>query len=276
MVNLPTWNIYIRIWGCKCYVRSPRSDIRKDWTDSTKVGFLVGYSKTPIEWVVYISEGHNTSALAHAWADSSVVNPEHDLLSRITPPSRLTRTVSSAALAELMDVEHENQIVVLATNHPIEDRECDGFPTVYTDNQSPTQSQACITQASDTGGGIISTEDCNIGGGAQPMDIFTERDIVYTLEGHTLSISRRDIADLMDTSVEIGEEPTRWLKSALQIRIGYDTTTPSKNGKQRQVMTFVGYTAGNGFLWHLIQQGDTLTPSDVEEGAMVVYQAGAA
>ncbi len=45
---------YIRIWGCKCYVREARSNIKSDWSDRSKVGYLVEYSETPIGWVVYI------------------------------------------------------------------------------------------------------------------------------------------------------------------------------------------------------------------------------
>ena len=36
---------YFRIWGCKCYVRDPRGDMRKDWSDKSRVGVLMGYSE---------------------------------------------------------------------------------------------------------------------------------------------------------------------------------------------------------------------------------------
>ncbi len=48
---------YFRIFGCKAYVReSSRGDIRKDWSDRSKVGVLIGYSETPLAWVIYIPE----------------------------------------------------------------------------------------------------------------------------------------------------------------------------------------------------------------------------
>ena len=45
---------YFRVWGCKCYVRDPRSDIRKDWSDRSRVGALMGYSEAPLGWRVYV------------------------------------------------------------------------------------------------------------------------------------------------------------------------------------------------------------------------------
>ena len=45
---------HIKVWGCKAYVRDPRGNIRKDWSDRSKVGFLIGYSRTPIGWIIYI------------------------------------------------------------------------------------------------------------------------------------------------------------------------------------------------------------------------------
>ncbi len=47
---------YIRIFGCKAYVRVPREDICKDWSNRTKVGFLVEYSETLLGWIIYIPD----------------------------------------------------------------------------------------------------------------------------------------------------------------------------------------------------------------------------
>ncbi len=48
---------YFRIFGCKTYLRESRGDIRKDWSDRSKVGVLIGYSETPLGWwVIYIPE----------------------------------------------------------------------------------------------------------------------------------------------------------------------------------------------------------------------------
>jgi hypothetical protein len=47
---------YFRIWGCKCYVRDPRGDMRKDWSDKSRVGVLMGYSEAPLGWIVYVPE----------------------------------------------------------------------------------------------------------------------------------------------------------------------------------------------------------------------------
>jgi hypothetical protein len=46
---------YIRIFGCKAYVRIPRENICKDWSDRSKVGFLVGYSEIPLG-IIYIPD----------------------------------------------------------------------------------------------------------------------------------------------------------------------------------------------------------------------------
>ncbi len=40
---------HFRVWGCKCCIREPRSDIRKDWSDRSRVEALLG-------WMVYIPE----------------------------------------------------------------------------------------------------------------------------------------------------------------------------------------------------------------------------
>ncbi len=54
----PTNMEYFRVWGCKCYVRDPRSDIRKDWSDRSRVGALMVYSETPLGWKVYVPALH--------------------------------------------------------------------------------------------------------------------------------------------------------------------------------------------------------------------------
>ena len=46
----------LRIWGCKTFVRRPRDSLRKDWGDTTRTGYLVGYSETPLGYKVYIPE----------------------------------------------------------------------------------------------------------------------------------------------------------------------------------------------------------------------------
>jgi hypothetical protein len=45
---------YFRVWGSKCYVRDQRSDLRKDWSDRSRVGALMGYSETTLVWKVYV------------------------------------------------------------------------------------------------------------------------------------------------------------------------------------------------------------------------------
>ncbi len=42
--------------GCKTYVRRPRDALRKDWGDTTRTGYLVGYSETPLGYRVFIPE----------------------------------------------------------------------------------------------------------------------------------------------------------------------------------------------------------------------------
>jgi hypothetical protein len=89
--------------------------------------------------------------------------------------------------------------------------------SINQDQQSTTQLQSCNT------GEELAQEYDNIGGGrTQPKDLSTENDIVYTLEGHTLSISRRDLEDLMDTSTENGEELLRRIKSSIEIRLSFN------------------------------------------------------
>jgi hypothetical protein len=46
----------LRIWGCKTYVRRPRDSLRKDWGDTTRTGYLVEYSETPLGFKVFIAE----------------------------------------------------------------------------------------------------------------------------------------------------------------------------------------------------------------------------
>jgi hypothetical protein len=122
--------------------------------------------------------------LAHAWTDDNMFTPEHEhSLRRTLPPSGIDRAVSSASAMNTV-APHENQIVGWLTNHPAGDRDLDG---PY--HHSPTQSQSCITQASDTEEETIQTsmEDNNIGGGGgQPMDVSTEtRHCLYPGGTHT-------------------------------------------------------------------------------------------
>jgi hypothetical protein len=66
-------------------------------------------------------------------------------------------------------------------------------------------------------------EEENIGGGGtRPKEVSTDLDIVYTMDGHTLSIERREIEDLMNDSRDIGDELTRRIRSSLAIRLSYN------------------------------------------------------
>ena len=55
----------LRIWGCKTYVRRPRDSLRKDWGDTTRTGYLVGYSETPLGYKVFIPELHTEMISVH-------------------------------------------------------------------------------------------------------------------------------------------------------------------------------------------------------------------
>ena len=68
---------YIRIWGCKCYVREARSNIKSDWSDRSKVGYLVGYSETPIGWVVYIPSVGSCVTSVHVIFNEEI--PKYDI-----------------------------------------------------------------------------------------------------------------------------------------------------------------------------------------------------
>ena len=65
---------YFRIWGCKCYVRDPRSDIRKDWSDRSRVGALMGYSETPLGWIVYVPELDKMVTSVHVRFNEEIPN----------------------------------------------------------------------------------------------------------------------------------------------------------------------------------------------------------
>ena len=54
-----------RIWGCKAYVKIPRSYQRKDFSSKVMSGFLVGYSRTPIGYKVFVPELNDVITTVH-------------------------------------------------------------------------------------------------------------------------------------------------------------------------------------------------------------------
>jgi hypothetical protein len=66
----------LRIWGCKTYVRRPRDALRKNWGDTTRTGYLVGYSETPLGYRVYIPELRTEMIIVHCIFDEAI--PERD------------------------------------------------------------------------------------------------------------------------------------------------------------------------------------------------------
>jgi hypothetical protein len=54
-----------RIWGCKAYVKVPRSYQRKDFTSKMMSGFHVGYSRTPIGYKVFVPELNDIITTVH-------------------------------------------------------------------------------------------------------------------------------------------------------------------------------------------------------------------
>ena len=55
----------LRVWGCKTYVRIPRDHQRKDWSETTRTGFLIGYSETPKGYKVYIPDTQSIMYSVH-------------------------------------------------------------------------------------------------------------------------------------------------------------------------------------------------------------------
>ena len=54
-----------RIWGCKAYVKIPRSYHRKDFSSKMMSGFHVGYSRTPIGYKVFVPELNDIITTVH-------------------------------------------------------------------------------------------------------------------------------------------------------------------------------------------------------------------
>jgi hypothetical protein len=62
----------LRIWGCKTYVRRPRDALRIDWGDTTRTGYLIGYSETPLGYRVYIPELRTEMISVHCIFDEVI------------------------------------------------------------------------------------------------------------------------------------------------------------------------------------------------------------
>jgi hypothetical protein len=54
-----------RIWGCKAYVKIPRSYQRKDFSSKMMSGFHIGYSRTPIGYKVFVPELNDIITTVH-------------------------------------------------------------------------------------------------------------------------------------------------------------------------------------------------------------------
>ena len=47
----------LRVWGCKSYIKIPKTYLRKDWRDKCQSGYLMGYSEEgEMGWKLYIPE----------------------------------------------------------------------------------------------------------------------------------------------------------------------------------------------------------------------------
>ena len=47
----------LRVWGCKSYIKIPKTYLRKDWRDKCQSGYLMGYSEDgEMGWKLYIPE----------------------------------------------------------------------------------------------------------------------------------------------------------------------------------------------------------------------------
>jgi hypothetical protein len=44
---------YLRVWGCKAFVRKPRQQMRKDTSPNAFEGNLIGYSSNPTGWIIW-------------------------------------------------------------------------------------------------------------------------------------------------------------------------------------------------------------------------------
>ena len=62
---------YLRVWGCRTYVLSPKADRRKDWEDKALVGYLMGYSDEKVGYHVYLPESNKVVTTVHILTDES-------------------------------------------------------------------------------------------------------------------------------------------------------------------------------------------------------------
>jgi hypothetical protein len=67
----PSWK-WLRVWGCKAYVLSPKADRRKDWQDKAQVGYFVGYSDTTVGWEIYLPASDTFVTTVHVLFDEEV------------------------------------------------------------------------------------------------------------------------------------------------------------------------------------------------------------
>jgi hypothetical protein len=55
----------LRVWGSKTFVKRPRDTNRKDFSETTKTGFLLGYSDTPKGYKVFIPDTNSIMYSVH-------------------------------------------------------------------------------------------------------------------------------------------------------------------------------------------------------------------
>jgi hypothetical protein len=110
----------LRIWGCKTYVRRPRDSLRKDLGDTTKTGYLVGYSETLLEYRVYIAELRTKMISVHCIFDEVIPDRESEYFQQIDQMYTDVETQNSQQeefeyLIDTRHIDHEDGLEYVVT-----------------------------------------------------------------------------------------------------------------------------------------------------------------
>jgi hypothetical protein len=95
----PSWQ-WLKVWGCKAYVLTPKADRRKDWEDKAQVGYFVGYSETTVGWEIYLPASDTFVTTVHALFDESPPDRGEDYFKDLDEASAVFTGPESESVAD--------------------------------------------------------------------------------------------------------------------------------------------------------------------------------
>jgi len=104
----PSWK-WLRVWGCKAYVLTPKADRRKDWEDKAQVGYFVGYDETTVGWQIYLPSSDMFVTTVHALFDEEPPERPEDYYKDLDAAAAVFTGPESESVEEyqyLVDTHH--------------------------------------------------------------------------------------------------------------------------------------------------------------------------